>query len=137
MILRALRGLLVRPTLEVDAPHAPVALSPGRSPERVIAKSTGVLRVGAIRRFVAGELDELFFVDIKPGAGPPEVRFRGHGVALPLTAVAAPAPAAPLVATIAPPSSPSFVVACPDLRPAVPRFVVSLPSSSASPEEPA
>jgi hypothetical protein len=84
-----------------------------------------------------GRFDELFFVDIKPGAGPPEVRFRGHGVALPLTAVAAPAPAAPLVATIAPPPSPSFVVACPDLRPAVPRFVVSLPSSSASPEEPA
>jgi hypothetical protein len=132
MVLRALLGLFVRPSLDVDPVHAPVALAPGQTPVHVVARGTGMLRIesaGVVRRrFVAGGVDELVFVDVAAGGAAPTIRFRGRVVALPLVAVVAPVDAAPLVAVVRPPPLPPLVVAGPAVRPLVPRFVIPLPA---------
>lgn len=122
--LRALRGLFVRPSLVASAVHAPVALVPGRTPVRVVAGGTGVLHIGRTRRFVAGGLDELVFVDVQHGGATLDVCFRGRRVALPLVPIAAPAPVSPAAVVVVVPDA---SVAVPVVAIAVPTFSIPLP----------
>jgi hypothetical protein len=123
MIVRALRGLFSASTLSARAVHAPVALVPGRVPVHVVARGTGLLRVGRERRFVAGAFDDLVFVDVDARAPVVVASFRGQRVSMALVPVAAPAP---VVVDVALPA-PVVAVAVPDLRPVVPRFTLPLP----------
>lgn len=130
MIGRALRGLFARPSLVARAVHAPVVLVPGRVPLRVVVAGAGVLRVGALRRFVAGGLDEIVFVDVDPGVAATApvtvtVSFRGQQLLVPLVAVAAPS-SPPVVVVGLPPPVP--LVVAPTVAVAVPAFAIPLPS---------
>jgi hypothetical protein len=123
MIVRALRGLFVRPALLAAAVHAPVALVPGRIPLRVVAHGTGVLRAGSQRRFVAGTLDELLFIEATTEAAV-VVRFAGLQVVVTLIPVGAPLPVSVAVAV---PEPPEPLVAIPTMAIAVPPLAIPLP----------
>jgi hypothetical protein len=124
MLARALRGVFARPSLVASAVHAPVVLVPGRAPVRVVVEGTGFLRAGGTRRFVAGGLDDLVFVDVAAGAAAIELRFRGQRVTLPLTPVAAPLP---VVVDVVVPVVPDVVIVAPAVAVAVPSFAIPLP----------
>jgi hypothetical protein len=123
-LLRAVRGLFVRPSLVATALHAPVVLVPGRAPVRVVATGTGFLRIGRTRIFVADGFDDLVFVDVDGGVTALQARFRGRRVALPLVPVAAPAP---VPVDVVAPVVPVAVVDVPDVAVAVPTFAIPLP----------
>jgi hypothetical protein len=123
-LLRGLAGLFVRPSLVASAVHAPVALVPGRVPVRLVARGTGVLRIGHVRLIVAGGLDDLLFVDVDALAPALDVRFRGRRVTLPLVGLPAPVP---VVVDVVVPVVPDARVGMPAVAVDVPSFAIPLP----------
>lgn len=90
MMTRVVLGVLRQPSLSARALHAPVALVPGHVLLHVKALGTGILYVGATRRWVFGALDDLVEVALPGPTAIITVRFRRHTLHLPVVPVPAP-----------------------------------------------
>lgn len=120
-VLRALRGLLAKPTLTATRPQGAIAVGP-RTLIAIAATGTGRLKAANVAFFVDGSFDGLVTVDVANNVNVVVVEFRGQQVLVPLKTLTPPTtPKTPMLPTPKTPTAPS-----------VPRFAIPLPPSATS-----